>query len=410
MTSTTESNRSAGVRDILSDRAVTTVIALSFVMMFGLGIVLPVLPLYARSFGVGYAAAGFIVSGFGLARLGAGAVAGSIIDRVGERRASSGGLALLAVCSAATGLAPAYWAAVLAWSVGGMGSAVMIAAQYSYLLRTVPRDRMARTLGLFYGSFNAGLVAGGFVGGVLAETFGLASPLHAYAALLALAAVLYWRLVPEPRRAAPAETAPHDAARATRARGAVVELLRRREVVTTIVVNFAYMWVVAALFDTLVPLFASDEFGMSPAGIGVVFSITLATEFVVLYPAGTLADRHGRKAVLVPSLAALSVLAAAVAFAPTIVAFGAVMAVLGIASGFAGVPPAAMLSDVVPEERSGIGVGMFRFAGDLSFFVAPVLVGSIASGFGFRWAFALAAAPVAVALVLVARTAETMRR
>ena len=83
-------------------------------------------------------------------------------------------------------------------------------------------------------------------------------------------------------------------------------LLRTPGLLTVAVANLAYMWMVAAVFDTLVPLFAQDELGMSTVGIGVVFAVALAAEFAVLYPAGAAADRHGRRAVLVPALAALA--------------------------------------------------------------------------------------------------------
>ena len=44
-----------------------------FLVMAGAGLVLPVLPLFARSFGVGYGAVGLLVSAYGLARLADGA-------------------------------------------------------------------------------------------------------------------------------------------------------------------------------------------------------------------------------------------------------------------------------------------------------------------------------------------------
>ena len=55
----------AGIRAILSDRAVTTVVAVAFVLMLGGGLVLPILPLYARSFGVGYTETGILVAAYG---------------------------------------------------------------------------------------------------------------------------------------------------------------------------------------------------------------------------------------------------------------------------------------------------------------------------------------------------------
>jgi MFS family permease len=179
--------------------------------------------------------------------------------------------------------------------------------------------------------------------------------------------------------------------------------------VPVLVTNFAYLWMVAVVFDTLVPLFASDELGLSTVGIGVLFAVALAAEFVVLYPAGGAADQHGRKPVLVPALAGLAVATAAVGWAPTPLLLGILLAVLGVMSGTAGVPPGAMLSDVAPTQASGTAVGVFRFCGDLGFTLGPLLAGWSVPALGFRWAFALAAVPTVVALGLILRTPETLR-
>ena len=397
----------AGIGVILADRRVTTVILVVFFVMAGAGLVLPVLPLFARSsFGVGYGAVGVLVSAYGLARLVFDLVAGPIVDRFGERVTAAGGLVVIAVGSALTGVAPGFAVAVAGWATAGVGSAVALAALYTRVLRIVPTQQMARTLGIFYGAFNTGFVAGGAASGLVAHRFGLAGPLLANAVVQLLAAVLWRALIPAAGRAAPAAEAP--APDDGEGRG-LARLLRTPGLIPVVVTNFAYLWMVAVVFDTLVPLFASDVLGMTTIGIGVVIAVALAAEFVVLYPAGMVADQRGRKPVLVPSLAGLAVATVAVGWAPTPLLLGVALAVLGVMSGAAGVPPGAMLSDVAPTQTSGTAVGVFRFCGDLGFTLGPLLAGWAIPVVGFRWAFALAAIPTAVALALIVRTPETLR-
>ena len=88
--------------------------------------------------------------------------AGPLIDRVGERAAAVSGLALLALGCILTALASSFALAAIFWSGAGVGSAIVFAAMYSLLLKRVPKSRMARTLSVFYGAFNVGIVAGGF--------------------------------------------------------------------------------------------------------------------------------------------------------------------------------------------------------------------------------------------------------
>lgn len=397
---TQESKVSA--RLILSEGPVRAVIAVTFVMMIGFGLIAPTLPLFARSFGVGYAGAGVLLSAFGLGRLLFDLAAGPLVDRFGERACGAAGLAFVALSALATALAPTYALAVVLWGAGGAGSALAFAALYSYLLKIVPADQMARTLGLFYGSFNAGIIAGAPLGGLVADRFGLASPLVAYCALLAGAALLFLRSVPDPPRPAGGEAEPR-----TRFGPGVAELFSIPGFVTALVLNFAYLWMVIAVYDTLVPLFARDALGLSPATIGAVLAIAVAAELVVLYPAGLAADRRGRKAVLVPSFAALVVSVGVVGWATSLVTFAVVMALLGVTSGVAGVPPAAVLSDVVPANRSGAGVGLYRFCGDLGFLLGPAAAGAAANAVGFRGAFLVVTVPLVLALALTMATPET---
>jgi DHA1 family multidrug resistance protein-like MFS transporter len=398
-----------GIRATFADPAVRVIIPIVFVVMLGFGIVVPILPLFARSFGVGYGAVGLLVSVFAFTRLVAGPVAGPLVDRWGERVSMATGVTMVGVSSLLTGLAPSYPLALAFRGAGGAGSALLFTALMSYLLKSVPKDRMGRTIGLFYGSFNVGLIAGAPVGGVIAERFGLASPLFFYAGLLFLSGVMYLWLITNPAVPEKVSREGNDPATGGGAPpGGLRSLLRRRAFVTTIVLNFAYLWMIAAVFDTLVPLFGQEGLGMSAGAIGAVFSVALATELVVLYPAGSAADRLGRRAVVIPSMAALAILVATLGLAPSPLVLGGLMALLGIASGYAGVPPGAMLADVAPGERSGTAVGLFRFAGDVGFVLGPLVGGFAASAFGFRAAFWIAAIPIVLGLIIAIRTPETL--
>lgn len=404
-------------RSIVGDRAIRTVIGVQFVFMLGLGVVLPLLPLFARSFDVSYAIAGLLGSGFGLFRLTADLAAGPLVDRHGERTVAVTGMLVLATGAILTGVAPAYPLAVVAWAIGGVGSAVTFAAQYSYLLKVVPRSHVARTLGVFYGSFNAGLIAGGIVGGVIAARWGFRVPFYVYAAILLIASALYVRYVPPAARrtnAPPLDIeevlVEREAGLLRRGRKNIATLFANKGFTLAIVLNFAYMWMVATSMNTLLPLFGTDRLDLSTAGVGAAFAVIVAAESLILYPAGALSDRLGRKTVLVPSVVALTVLAGSIGLVTSFGILLLLMIPLGFASGFAGVPPAAVLSDSVPEESAGAGVGMFRFAGDLALFLGPTLAGLAVELWGFEWAFALSSLPLVGAFLLTLRTPETLKR
>jgi MFS family permease len=294
---------------------------------------------------------------------------------------------------------------VLFRAIGGAGSSAVFTALYSYLLKVVPKQQMGRTLGLFYGALNVGIIAGGPAGGLIAHRLGLASPLFFYAALMVPSALLVLRYLRVPPAAArdEADGGPEPL------RQRIRSLLRTRGYLTSLVVNLTYAWMVAGVYDTLIPLFGRFHLGMSTVGIGVVLAVALAAELVVMYPAGSVSDRIGRRPVLLPSLAAMAALTAVLGLAGSVAAYVVLLAFFGVATGVAGMAPAAMLSDVVPERSTGTAIGLFRFCGDLGFILGPLVGGASAGAWGFKVAFALAAVPSLIALVFAVRTPETNR-
>lgn len=404
------------LRSILTDRYIGPIIGLVVIVLAGIGAVFPVLPLYVRSFGVGYDGVGLFIGTFGFMRLFGDLIGGAIIDRRGERWTAVMGMSLLAVCSAATGLAPNYAVALVAWGLAGIGSAVSFAALFSYVVKLAPSDRVARVLSFFYGAFGIGIIAGGAVGGLVAAALGLASPLFIYSGLLVVAVAVYIpRYVPAlektPLEVPPevADAEPFVTEAPLPSKGPVREMFALPGFFTTLMLNFTYLWMVGAIYNTLLSLFARDELGVTTAGIGGLFALAVGVEMVVLFPAGAWADRHGRKAVMVPSLIGLTISLVLMGFASTVWMFVVTLVLLAITGGFAGVPPAAMLSDVVPEDQKGRAIGVFRFFGDLGFFLAPLMAGAASKAYGFKTAFILTAIPSALAVLLTMRTRETLK-
>src|SRR3954469_3274144 len=370
------------VRDILAIREIRTVVVATFVVMLGYGILSPVLPLYARSFGVGYGSVGLLVSAFAFTRLVFDLVAGPLVTRFGERAVVTAGAAIVGISSAAAALAPNFPLLVTFRAAGGAGSSIFFAGLMSYLLRTAPPDRLGRVMSVFYGAFNVGVILGNPVGGVVAHFFGLSGPLWFYAAACFLAAALYARTVRDPER--PAEDGP---------RARLRDLRWSRSFVAVIVANGTYLWFVAGGISTLLSVFAHDHLGLSSLQIGLSLAILSVAEFLVLFPAGSMTDRLGRKAVLLPSMLAMAAVVALTGLVSGTAGFIVALALLGVVSGFGGVPQSVMLADIVPPRLQPAAIGVYRFVGDLGFVLGPLLAGTMASSFGFAAAFAVTALP-----------------
>jgi MFS family permease len=280
---------------------------------------------------------------------------------------------------------------------GGAGSAVFFTGLLSFMLRTIPGERMGRVMSVWYASFNVGIIAGEPLGGLFAAWLGPVSTLWIYAGTCFVSAAVFSRTMDR------AQTAP----RPERTPG-----LRRlpwgRPLVTVLLANGAYAWMIAGVWATLIPLFGNEEVGLTEVGIGAGLALASMTEFAVLFPAGKATDRIGRKAVLAPGYAAMAVALVLWPLATTPALFFLANAIFGLISGYAGVPQAAMLADITDEDVRTTAVAAFRFVGDLGFVLGPLVAGASAHAFGYGAAFGLTAIPLVVALGFVLSIPETM--
>ena len=173
---------------------VWVLITANVVIALGYGVVSPVLPQYARDFGVSISAATFVITAFSLMRLVFAPASGLFVQKMGERRVYLSGLLIVAVSTGACAFAQTYWQLLLFRSLGGFGSAMFTVSSLGLMIRISPPDARGRVAGLFSSAFLVGSV-GGPVLGSLTAGLGLAAPFAIYGvALLVAAAVVFLNL------------------------------------------------------------------------------------------------------------------------------------------------------------------------------------------------------------------------
>src|SRR5690606_14376811 len=151
--------------------------------MVGFGVVIPVLPVFVREFGVGYTEVGAVISAFALMRLLAAPLVGTLVDKVGERVILSSGIIIVSASTALTGLAQSYAEVLIMRGLGGIGSAMFSISAMSLLLATTAPTLRGRAVGFYQGGFLLGGMTGPAIGGFLAA-LSLRAPFFFYAATL----------------------------------------------------------------------------------------------------------------------------------------------------------------------------------------------------------------------------------
>lgn len=388
----------------------------AFVMM-GHGIISPVLPLYAQEFGVGTAMIGLTITVFGAARLIVNLPAGFLSERYGRRLLLVGGPAVTALGSLAGGLAPTFGWLIASRFVAGAGSAMYMTGAMIILTDITTDENRGRMMSLYQGSLLAGVSLGPGVGGFVAEGFGLAAPFFLVAILASLAMLWSFGRMPETvdvgrESVGPAHGAGQEQASVREApRRSALSLLMRPDFLLVCMLTMSIFLTRTGARMTLLPLVGENRLGMSPGGLGLVFTMMTVLHLIVLAPAGTMIDKLGRKAVIVPSALVTGVALVLFAVSGNVWVFVFAAVIHGIGSGIVGPAPAAYAADIAPPGMRGINMGLYRTFGDAGFVIGPVLLGGLADVAGFGWALTFdAMVVVSFALLFGIFARETLRR
>ena len=382
----------ASLRGLPRETFVLAVVA--FCVALGFGIVAPAIPLFALQFGVSSTAAGAVVSAFALMRFVSGLGSGRLVDRVGERAALVGGIAVVAVSSLVAGLSVSYPQLLVLRGIGGVGSAVFTIAATSLLLRVAAASQRGRTQSVYRGGFLLGGILGPALGGAVVGV-SLRAPFFLYAATLVLAGLAGALLLPKGR--------PRDAdgerGADTDVRTSLAEALAAPAYRAALVGNFATGFSVLGVRSTLVPLLVVQGLHLKPSWIGAAFLVSALVQAVLLLPAGRAVDTVGRRPTLVAgglaTAAALVALAAAVGPVSLLLA----MTVFGVGGALLGVAPAAIVGDVV-QGRGGTAVAVWQMASDFGSIIGPLAAGLLVDRASFAVALLVSAVVVGVSGLL----------
>lgn len=383
-------------------REVSVLAAIAFCVALGYGIVVPAIPLFARTFGVSALAASAVISVFAAMRLVSSPAAGWLVGRLGERVVMSTGLAVVGLSSLAAGLATDYVQLLVLRGVGGAGSAMFTISATALLLRVTAAQYRGRASGMFQAGFLIGGIAGPAVGGLVIG-MSIRAPFFVYAVTLLGAFAVAVALLP--RLGASTATA-HGRDRAAR----FVPALRLPAYRAALAANFANGFVFFGLRSSLVPLFVVEGLKQGPGLAGAGFVAAAGLQAALLAFGGRTADHRGRKPALLLGLGIGAVSLLMLAVAPDTAWFLVAMAVAGVSGAFLGPSPTAVVGDIARGRSGGPVVAGFQMMSDVGSIIGPLVAGLLLDRAGFPVAFAAGAAVTLAAMLFAVRMPETLSK
>jgi MFS family permease len=382
-------------------REVNVLVGAGFFVAVGFGIIVPAMPVFARSFGVSHAAIGLILSAFAITRFASGLIAGKLVDIFGERSIFAVGVFIVSFTVLMAGLAQNYSQLLFFRAAGGFGSSMFTVAASSVILSSVSDDKRAHAQSVYNGAFLLGAIAGPAIGGALA-TISLRAPFFTYSLTLFIAGTIGFFFLTSAHLQARNEN--EGSLEVTRIRDALSIKAYRY----VLVISFVSTWILLGLRSSILPLFVTEKLGSSAAVVGYGFTLSAIFQGILILRAGRVSDDRGRRFALVLGSSLVLVGLFVMIFTVHVWMYLLSMSIIGLGGAFLSTTPASIVGDVI-KGKGGQVIALFQMAADAGMMVGPIIVGFIADHFGYRSSFTFSTLVFTLGLILAIKLPETRR-
>jgi DHA1 family tetracycline resistance protein-like MFS transporter len=363
-----------------------------FVNLVGFGIIVPLLPFYAETFGASPLTIGLLFAVFSLSQLFAAPVLGDWSDRYGRRPVLIFSLAGTVVSFVMLALAHSIAMLFVARIVDGLSGGNISTARAYVADITEPKDR-SRAYGLIGAAFGLGFIVGPALSGILASKVSVTAPIWAAAGITVVATAMAWLWLPETVHRAHAGTGMPFRN--------LFEMLRRHGLRRVLVIDFVY-WFAFSVFQTTFALFAARRFAFDASQTGYFFAVFGVLGAIVqggfIRP---IVRRMGDKPVFMLGLVCGAIGLVAATLAHSVFVFAITMVPIAFGIGFGHPTMSSLVSRAARGDEQGRVQGAAGAIESLGRTVGPVWGNASLQRFGESTPYLSAAGFLVMTLLLV---------
>lgn len=361
-----------------------------FVNLVGFGIIVPLLPFYAETFGASPTVIGLLFGVFSICQLVAAPLLGDLSDRHGRRPVLIASLLGTVISFVMLALAQSITMLFLARIVDGLSGGNISTARAYVADITEPKDR-ARAYGIIGAAFGLGFICGPALSGLLAE-YSYTAPIWAAAGITLVATLMAWFWLPETvHRAAAGTGMPFRN---------LALMMKRPGLRRMLVIDFIY-WFAFAIFQTTFALFVARRFGFGAQQTGYFFA-TFGVLGVVVQGAliRPIVHRLGDKSTFIIGLVCAAVGLVGATLAHSVMLFTLALVPLALGIGFGHPTVSSLVSRAGRHDEQGRVQGAAGAMESLGRALGPVWGSAALQRFGETMPYLSAAGCIALTLVI----------
>jgi DHA1 family tetracycline resistance protein-like MFS transporter len=383
--------------------AAPSLIAVIFINMLGFGIIVPLLPFFAKSMNAAPWQIALIFSAYAMGGFFGEPFWGRLSDRYGRKPLLISTISGNCLCYLALAFAPNVATAFVIRFLGGLASGNGAVIQ-GYIADVTPPERRARMMSRQGAAWNVGMIVGPAVGGAFAHTnagpIGFRIPLFIAAGLSAVAvtAIIFFIRESKVRD----QSISHRPSRWSAIGDAVSNPVIGRLMLLTFLVGFAFTGI-----ESTFGLWGQARFGWGPREISVCFAaVGAVAAFTQFFVTGPLSEKYGEGRMLAIGMG-MTVLGSLMQPLSTgLLTTTALMCVTAVGQSVAWPNVGALISRTADPHRQGQILGLNNAAGAFARFVGPFTAGLTFAGISINAPFYQSALIVAPAILLALSAAR----
>ncbi len=370
-----------------------------FIALLGIGIIIPVMPVFASELGANGLALGMIIAAFSVSRGLLQPVIGNLSDRYGRKGFLVVGLFVYGLVGLLIPQAASVFHLLLIRAFQGVGSAMIVPIGMAYMSLLAPAGHEGRYQSYLNIAIFCGIGCGPIIGGLISDLLGFESVFYVMALLSFGAFILVLKNMPGQPAASTSSSA-----------GLLKSLsmmMKNRLTVGILLARFVTIIIMVPSMAFL-PLLMTQRIEASGLQIGLVIACRTLVNAVLQVPAGKVADRYDKLFLLVAGCICLSSSIMMIPFMGSFVMFLLLYCLLGLGEAIIW-PVLGAYASIEGRKRYGHGTMMGVFSLSMS---CGILVGAMLAGFsmdtwGIEFAYFVTASTVLIGVVAAATLIRT---
>ena len=345
------------------DKNLIVIWVVTFTTMLGIGLIAPILSFYAKTLGANNFEISLIFSIFMIARTLAQIPAGALSDIYGKKLFLTIGTFFYGVATFFYNFVSSIFDLIMVRFFTGVFSAFVTPIASSYVSSIAPKDKMGQYMGFFNSSIGMGFGVGPFIGGFLAQNFGIKAPFYFCGALGVLASIICYLKLDE------------------------VKFERKEEKINIKLYLKDKKFLVPFLFNTFILMGNSSiivfltiyayRFGIGLDGSGFLIALTNIVSALLQRKLGALYDKYNFK-ILPLGIILISLGFLLLSISNNFYKFLLSLLIQAIGSGLVSTALMSYVANIIPNERKGEGLGLFTTSLNFGFMIGALIFGAIA--------------------------------